>query len=256
MKIIDGLLVIALSILCTFTSAADYDAMIELPDPIELSLPVSGVIKTLEVVAGQYVKQGEKMLTLDQVPFQAAKVHAESRVAVQQTLLVESLRDFSNRQELFDRTVLSTVRLENSELKVKRDKAFLKSAEAQLAVANYDLSYSRLSAPFDALVLFVSVNQGQSINNAIESKTLIALVRRGRYLARFMVSAEAYNGLQIGRSVTVKTQGNIYQGSISSIAFELVRTEGVQRKSYLIDAAFSSDEQLLLIGDKASVHIN
>ena len=147
-------------------------------------------------------------------------MHAESRVAVQQTLLVESLRDFSNRQELFDRTVLSTVQLENSELKVKRDKAFLKSAEAQLAVANYDLSYSRLSAPFDALVLFVSVNQGQSINNAIESKTLITLVRRGRYLARFMVSAEAYNGLQIGRSVTVKTQGNIYQGSISSIAFE------------------------------------
>lgn len=256
MKIIDGLLVVTLSILCTFTYAADFDATIKLSDPIELSLPVSGVIKTLDVVAGQYVKQGEKILMLDQIPFQAAKVHAESRVAVQQTLLVESSRDFSNQQELYDRTVLSSVRLENAELKVKRDKAFLKSAEAQLAVANYNLSYSQLSAPFDALVLSVFVNQGQSINNAIESKTLITLVRRGSYLARFTASAESYNGLQIGRSVTVNAQGNSYQGRISSIASEQVRAEGGQRKSYLIDAAFSSDKQLLLIGDKASVHID
>jgi len=256
MKIIDRLLVVTLSILCTFTYAADFDATIELSDPIELSLPVSGVIKTLDVVAGQYVKQGEKMMTLDQIPFQAAKAHAESRVAVQQTLLVESTRDFSNRQELYDRTVLSTVRLENAELKVKRDEAFLKSAEAQLAVANYDLSYSRLSAPFDALVLSVFVNQGQSINNAIESKTLIVLVKRGIYLARFTISAEAYNGLQIGRSVTVNTQGNSYQGSISSIVSEQVGAEGGQHRSYLIDAAFSSDKQLFLIGDKASVHLD
>ena len=138
MRIIDGLLVVILSMLCTSIYAADYEATIELSASIELSLPVSGVIKTLDVVVGQYVKHGEKMLTLDQIPFQAAKTHAESRVAVQQSLLVESSRDFRNRQELYDRTVLSTVRLENAELKVKRDKAFLKSAEAQLAVANYD----------------------------------------------------------------------------------------------------------------------
>ena len=152
--------------------------------------------------------------------------------------------------------MLSTVRLENAELKVKRDKAFLKSAEAQLAVANYDLSYSQLSAPFDALVVSVFVNQGQSINNAIESKTLITLVRQASYLARFTVSAEASNELQIGRSVTVNTQAGSYQGSISRIASEQVRAEGGQPQSYLIDAVFLSDKQLRHTGGKASVHIN
>jgi len=256
MRIIDGLLVVILSMLCTSIYAADYEATIELSDSIELSLPVSGVIKTLDVVVGQYVKQGEEMLRLDQIPFQAAKAHAESRVAVQQTLLVESSRDFRNRQELYDRTVLSTVRLENAELKVKRDKAFLKSAEAQLAVANYYLSYSQLSAPFDALVRSVLVNQGQSINNAIESKTLITLVKQASYLARFTVSAEASNKLQIGQSVTVNTQDSSYQGSISRITPEQVNAEGGQPQSYLIDAVFSSGKQWLHIGGKASVHIN
>jgi len=255
MKIIGGLLVVTLSIFCTYAYAADYDATIELPDAVELSLPVSGVIKTLNVVAGQYVKQGEKMLMLDQIPFQAAKAHAESRVTVQQTLLVESSRDLKNRQELFDRTVLSTVRLENAELKAKRDKAFLNSAKAQLAVADYELSYSRLNAPFDALILSVHVNQGQSINNSMASKILITLVRQGSYLARFNVPPETSNELQIARLATVNIQGNSFQGSISSIVSESTIADGGQGKSYTIDVTFSSDDQLHPIGNKASVTI-
>ncbi len=123
MKFNNYLLIITLFFSCNHVFAAEYDALIDLPRGIELSLPVSGVIKTLNVVAGQRVEQGEVMLLLDQTPFNAAKAFAESRVTVQQTILKESLRDFKNQQELYDRTVLASVELEDAELRVKRDKA-------------------------------------------------------------------------------------------------------------------------------------
>ena len=256
MKFKNCLLLISLSISCNNVIAAEYDAVIDRPKGVELSLPVSGVIKTLNVVAGQFIEQGEVMLVLDQTPFKAAKVYAESRITVQQTLLKESTRDFNNRQELYDRTVLAAVQLENAELRVKRDTAYLNKARAQLDVADYELSYSKLTAPFSSLILSVHVNQGQSINNSIASKTLITLVRRGHYLARFSVSADAYEKLQIDQSITIKTQGENYQGKISAISFEHVKAGADQDVMYMIEAGFTADKKLLPVGDKVVVAIN
>lgn len=248
-----GSLLLTLSLLGNVAYATDYEAIIDFADRRELSLPVSGVIKTLNIVAGQKVKKGDELLSLDQSPFKATRVHAQSRVAVQKTLLSESQRDFNNRQELFDRTVLATVQLENAELKVKRDQAFLKSAESQLAIAEYELSYSRLLAPFGALILSVHVNPGQSINNAIASKTLISLARQGSYLARFSVPAGALNKLEIGQSISVDAQGKSYQAVISSIAFGSVTSGDTHTAT--VEAGFSSAGNVILAGSKASVQI-
>ncbi len=256
MKFNHHLLIMTLFFSCNHVFAAEYDAQIDLPRGVELSLPVSGVIKTLNVVAGQHVAQGKVMLSLDQTPFKAARDLAESRVTVQQTILQESLRDFKNQQELFDRTVLASVELENAELRVKRDKAHLKNAQAQLAVANYELSYSRLTAPFNALILSIHVNQGQSVNNAVTSKTLITLVARGHYLARFNTSAAASNALQINQSVTIRSQGEAYQGKVSGIMIEPVKVGAENDRQYRVEASFTSDKKSLAVGNKATVEIN
>ncbi len=256
MKFKNYLLIVTLLVSCKNIYAAEYDSEITLPRGIELSLPVSGVIKTLDVVAGQRVDEGDVMLMLDQTPFEAAKVYAESLVAVQQTLLQESLRDLNNEQELYDRTVLASVQLENAELKVKRDKANLKNAEAQLDVTNYELSYSKLTAPFSSLILSVHVNQGQSVNNSIESKILITLVRRGHYLASFTILADAFDEIQIDQPVTVRSQDESYQGKISGILIEPAKAGGEHNTLFRVEASFVSDEKLLLIGKKVSVEIN
>lgn len=256
MKFKNYLLIVTLLVSYKNIYAAEYDAVITFPRSVELSLPVSGVIKTLDVVAGQRVDEADLMLMLDQTPFKAAKVYAESRVVVQQTLLQESLRDLSNQQELYDRTVLASVELENAELKVKRDEANLKNAEAQLDVVDYELSYSKLSAPFSSLILSVHVNQGQSVNNSIESKTLITLVRRGYYLARFTVLADAFERLQIDQAVTIKSQGKSYQGEISSVTIEPEKADAGHNTLYRVEASFSSGGKTLSVGNKASVEIN
>jgi RND family efflux transporter MFP subunit len=256
MKIIYWLLLFVFSTVSNIVQAADFDASVDLSPRLQLSLPVSGVVKTVNVTAGQRVAEGVEMLALDPAPFNAAKTYAQSHLTIQQSLLSESLRDLKQQQELYERTVLATVELENAELRVKRDKASVETAKAELAEADYELAYSRLIAPFDALILSVEVNPGQSINNALQSKTLVTLVRQNHYQAKFYVPLETLEKLQIGQMVTVNMDANSYQGIISSISYEPLQSSSDKTSRYLIQAGFTAEKKFMPIGEKVKVHID
>jgi len=236
--------------------AEDYDASIDFPPAHELSLPVSGVIKVLQVTSGQRVSKGDEILALDPVPFDAARSYARSRVTVQQTLLTASERDLQQQQELYDRTLLARVDLENAELRVKRDRAMLENAQAQLANAEYELAYSKLTSPFDALITSVHVNQRQSINNSLQSKKLISLVEQGKYLAKFHVSADELARFSIGQTATINSSNKKYSGKVSSIAYSGIDQTSSKEKPYLITAIFTAKDQRMPVGQRASVHID
>ena len=237
------------------TYAAEFDATIELSPQYALSLPVSGVVKSLKVVTGQRVEKGDELLALDATPFMAAKDNALARVSVQKTRLKESQRDLQQQQELYDRTVLAYVDLENAQLREQRDKANLAYAQAELTDANYELSYSKLTAPFDALILSVNVNQGQSINNTLQSKTLVSLVRRHYYEAVFYVTPDVLDKLAIDQPVKIKGVVEQYDGKISSIDYQTITTDKDRTKRFKIAARFVSKGNVL-IGQQASVHID
>lgn len=253
MKNIYCMTLLALMLASSVTFAADYAANVSLSSKVELSLPVSGVVKTLKVRAGQQVSKGDELLSLDPVPFTAAKAHAQSRLTVQKTLLTASQRDLEQQRELYDRTVLASVELENAELREQRDRANLEAAKAQLAVADYRLSYSKLYAPYDAIILSVDVNQGQSINNTLHSQSLISLARRGHYLASFTVPMSELDKLRVDQPVTIKVAGKTYQGKVSSIDYRIA--DSGEGRGMAVTAGFMTEDAMMLVGQKARVHI-
>lgn len=260
MKIIHWLLLLITSLSGNSVFAADYEAMIDFAPRIELSVPVSGVIKTVNVASGQRVAKDDVLLSLDPVPFKAEKDLAQSRVTALQTLLTESQRDLKHQQELFDRTVLSLVELQDAELREKRDRAQLESARAQLIQAAYAFESSRLIAPFDALVLSVHVNQGQFVNNSQQSTPLITLVRSGQYQANLHLPIEMLNKIKIGQNVSIKSKDKEYTGKISSIDYQSVvnadTTDDTTDKKFVITAIFSSQDSTMPVGNTANIHID
>ncbi|MCW8851266.1 MAG: HlyD family efflux transporter periplasmic adaptor subunit, partial [Gammaproteobacteria bacterium] len=191
--------------------------------------------------------------SLDQAPFNTAKIHAQSKLAVQKTLLSQSQRDLEQQKELYDRTVLATVELQDAELREKRDQANVADAQAQLATANYMLSHSKLEAPFDAIILSVYVNQGQYINNSLQGMKLISVARQGQYLTRFNVPLAQLDTIKIDQPVTIKVAGKSYPGKVSSIDFRAV--DGSEGNGIAVAAEFIAKDAMMLIGQKASVHI-
>lgn len=257
MKILNAIAVTALCCLCINVYAEEFDAVIDYSPRVELSLPVSGIVDKVTVSAGQQVKKGEIMISLDQAPFKADRELMQSHVTFQQARLTESTRDLKHQQELYDRTVLSSVELENAELRVKRDSALLASARARFARADYDFSVSQLRAPFDASVMTVSVNEGQAINNAFQSKTLISLVRQGYYVARFNAAAGQLEKLKIGMPVKVVTSDARYPAKISAVVYQRVNKDtGINNEAtYSVEAGFLTEGDSMPVGKKASVVI-
>jgi RND family efflux transporter MFP subunit len=233
--------------------AADYEASVSFSSEVQLGLPVSGLVETLKVRTGQQVSKGDELLSLDQAPFNTAKIRAQAKLAVQKTLLAQSQRDLEQQKELYDRTVLASVELEDAELREKRDLANVADAQAQLATANYMLSHSKLEAPFDAIIMSVNVNQGQYINNSLQGMTLITVVRQEHYQTRFNVSLAELENISIDHPVTIEVAGRTYQGKVSNI--EYLAPVSDDSKGGAVAAEFIAKGAATLVGQKASVHI-
>lgn len=237
--------------------AERFDASVDFPPRVDLGMPVSGIVGKVAVSTGQHVSKDELLVTLVEAPFQAQVDLMQSHVDLQQARLDEALRDQRHQQEMYDRTVLSAVELENAQLRVRREQASLAGAKAELALANISYRNSRLKAPFDALVVSVDVNEGQTINNTMQTKTLVSLVRNAYFIAGFHVKPEQTEGLSLGQEVMVIIGKQQYSGNITAISYMPAGSGYYDDMSsgqrYRISAGFVVEAKSILAGKQAIV---
>lgn len=211
---------------------------------VELGFPVSGVIEKVDVAAGQRVAKGQLLARLDDTPFRAVVEQGEAEVTTRTADHHEAVRDAKQAQELYDRSVLSTVELENARSKTLRAEAALKDARARLTQARYALSRSRLIAPFDAWVVDVRAVAGATVVSAFESRPQVVLAAHGEYLARARAPAAVLAKTVIGATVTVQTGGRGYSGKIQSVALEPIDEKSGKGNVHEVTVQFQSAEAL------------
>lgn len=188
------------------TAAFGADGTVQWARQVELGLGVSGAIKTVAVEAGARVAKGQVLVALDDTPFKAELDQARADRD-------EAARDYKQAQQLFERTVLSTVELENAKLKSVR-------VQARYAQAKYQFDQSRIVAPFDAWVLEMRAQVGQNVVNALEARPLVAVAAAGEYVVRTRVSGSVLERLAPGAAATVTVAGKSYTGKVHALALE------------------------------------
>jgi len=220
--------------------AADVEARVQWSRRTELATPVSGVVASVAVNAGERAAKDQLLLALDDAPFRTAVREAEALLARHKSERDEASRDAKQAQELFDRTVLSTVELENAKMKFTRADAGYKVAAAVLDRARYHLRVSALRAPFDAVVLSRHAEPGQAVATEFKPPVLLVIAAAGEYLAQTRVSAERVTGLKVGQTLSVVVGGKTYTAQIKALAHE----PAGGKESYVLDAVFSAAETL------------
>lgn len=230
-----------LSLLIIFPAmAADVDALVQWSRRTELATPVSGVVANVAVNAGERAAKDQLLLALDDAPFRTAVREAEARLARYQSERDEAARDAKQAKELFERTVLSTVELENANMKLARASAGYKEAEAQRDRARYKLRVSALHAPFDAVVLSRHAEPGQSIAVDLKPPVLLVIAAAGEYLAQSRVSAERVAGLKPGLSLSVSVRGKSYTAQLKAITHD----PSAGKEPYILEAVFPTLDPL------------
>lgn len=222
-----------------FAHAAELDARLDWSRRVELTMPVSGVVATVAAQAGEMVKKDQVLLSLDPAPFQAAVREAEARATAARIERDENTRDAKQAQELYERTVLSTVELENARNKKTRAEAGYQSAQAALEQARYRLRVSSLRAPFDARILARRAEVGQSIAAELQSPVVMVIAAAGEYLAQVRVGSERAAGLKPGGKVSVKVGGQTYPASVRAVTYD-----SAGKEPYIVDVVFVTHDNL------------
>jgi RND superfamily putative drug exporter len=134
---------------------------IEPAEQADLNFGVSGQVTAVPATVGEQVQPGQTLATVDaaSLPSQLAQAHAAVASAVAKVAA--------------DRTAGA------SDAQVNADTAALVSANAQLAVAQQNLSKATLTAPFAGTVAAVNLTLGQQISGASSAGSSASLAGSG-----------------------------------------------------------------------------
>lgn len=222
--------------------ASEEPAILQWSHRVELSVPVSGVVRSVNVDVGDQVKKGQVLLTLDGGIYQAKVAETQAAIVRLQAEAVEAKRDLLRVQELYARTVVASADLDLAKLKNTRAESMLEEARANLRLNQKMLDDTNLRAPFDAVVIMRQVEPGMSVASTLQTQVLLVLAKSGEMLARVYLPVNQLEKLKVGQSLAVTANGQNFSGKIKSLGLEPIKTKDVS--SYQVDVEFPSKEQL------------
>lgn len=206
--------------------AADVMGSLQWVRRVELSTPVSGVITSVDVLNGDEVRKGQTLVSLDPRGFRAALQKAEAMVLKSGEARDEAKRELDRATEMYQRTLLSDHELQLAKIAYVAAEADYQVAEAERTQARLDLEYSRVSAPFDGVVLERSAEVGQTVASRLQPVRLVTLAETGRMLARIEVGEAELAQLKRGQELAVRIGTSSYRGVVQRLGMEPVIAAG------------------------------
>lgn len=238
----------------TASQALEIQAGLQWSKRVELATPVSGVIKSVEANIGDRVKQGDILIKLDERNYVADLEMARARVKSLDEKRKEAGRQLDRAQELYNRTVLSEHELQTAKnAKVEADSDYA-TAKAQLVTAEFNLEYTTIRAPFDAVVLQRNAEVGQTVVSQLKPETLIILGSAGEMIARGLIAQGDLNGQLQGRPATVIVDDKKFDGKVRHIGLEPVTTDK-QGIYYDIVVVFNPGDRILRAGRQVTIEL-
>jgi RND family efflux transporter MFP subunit len=222
--------------------AADVPATLQWSQRVELSTPVSGVVKAVNVEVGDQVKKGQVLLSLDSTTYRASVAENQSEITRLKAEAEEAKRDLDRVQELYQRTIVSTTDLDQAKLRSVKSLSMLAEARARLRQNQKMLDDTSLRAPFDAVVILRQAEPGLSVAIGLQPQMLLTLARSGEMIARMQLPSPQIDNLKTGQTVTVSVAGTSYTGKIKTLGLEPIQTK--EGSVYPVDVLFPNKRPL------------
>ncbi len=228
---------------------------------------VEGFLETMNFREGRFVKKGDLLYTIDPQPFQAKLIGAQSGLAGAQTALAKAEADLGRIRPLAEMKAVSEQDLDSAVAQDAAARAGVRAAEAQVKLAEIELSYTRISAPIDGLIGLTKARPGEFVGREPNPVVLNTLSDIDPIRVRFSISEREYLILarhylenRDGAERTPDEQPELeliladgtmhnYSGKASAASQAINAETG----TYTVDATFPNPRGLLLPGQFARV---
>lgn len=164
-----------------------YSAVIEGKQDVEVRPQVSGTITRVNVEEGAYVRKGQVLFVIDQVPYRAAVQKARSAVATAEANEAIARQTLEGKEDLFRDKVVSEFELRTARNNYKSAQAALAQARAELTEATNNLSYTEVKSPVDGYAGMTSYRVGALVSSTM-TEPLIKVSDNSEMYAYFSLS--------------------------------------------------------------------
>jgi HlyD family secretion protein len=248
---------------------------------IWIGTPLPGVVETVFVTAGQYVKSGDRLFELDTrqlraelaVRWQAVSV-ARARLRVTEARIADLQRQLDFAEQVKDKRAISTEELtrrrsavETATAELDQVRAEIAAAESQVRSVEVDLERSVVRAPLAAEVLQVKVRVGEFAPAAATASPLILLGRSKPLHVRVDVDEHEAWRVQQGAHAVGHVRGNAeLKAPLEFVRFEPFvvpkrsltgdSTERVDTRVLQVIYRVAADDVPLFVGQQLDVFID
>lgn len=130
---------------------------------VTLTSRVSGELTAVLYKEGQMVKKNDLLAVIDPRPYQALLVQAQGQLARDQALLKNARLDQVRYQNAFEQHAIPEQQLATQQALVEQDAGIVELDQGNMASAQINVDYTRITSPIDGRVGLRSVDPGNIV---------------------------------------------------------------------------------------------
>ena len=187
---------------------------------------VGGRVVSRYVDVGAVVTKGQKLAKLSDVDYQNRVTAAEGELATANAAVAQATPQEWRYRTLLEKGWTTRALYENALKALQSAQAQVQSADANLRIAQNQLSYTELLAPDDGVVTATKADPGQVVE---AGQAIVEIAKNAEHEAVFAVASEHIAHAKVGMPVKVSLQGRpeiAVTGSIREISPEADSTTG------------------------------
>ena len=231
-------------------------------DKVDLIARIDGYLQKKHFREGDFVKKNQVLLTIEPTQYlnnlNKAKADLENAKAVS----YKAKRDYDRGAELVKKDFISKSTYDGLYAEKLASEAAVKAANAALAEANRNYSYTKITSPVDGKIGSLQIQEGNYVN--MQSGTLATVIKTNPIYVKYSIDSKLFSKLRNQNFIPKKDKDPIKVDVVLSNG-TLYPIKGVQdffdnqisTTTGTIDfrATFQNDDHILIPGDFVKVKV-
>lgn len=206
------------ALLRSVSDSQDFTGRLEAVDVVDVRPKVAGTLLTTHFKDGQQVRQGELLFTIDPAPYETHVRQAQANLAGVEARQRLADIEQARARKLLESSAIARREFDALDNAAREASASVKGAQAALAQAQLQLSYTQIRAPIGGRVSRAEITAGNVVGAGGDAAPLTRIVSDGKLYASFNVDEQSYLRL-IAPSLRAGAQPLVKVGLANDDAF-------------------------------------